>query len=323
MGTARFSRVTYYEIDVDAAVQSQNQGGNYSTIYWRVIARRLGGTSGYYAGPTSANSGAADSNLGGNPDLWSGSGFGYDFRSGVGAAITFAQGTFNLPHNGDGYADYFVNGSLTLVNLGSASAGTGWRGAPRIPKPPGAPVSIGLDQATVSSIRYRFSGTTDGGSGILEWQAQIASDASFTQNVQTVSSSGTTTFTNLIAGTSWRARSRGRNARGWGPWSDVATGSTLPAGAPGMVVIPSPDGTSAAIQLTPPGGSAGVQLYRVQYRVSPSGSVATVDSTTATLTISGLTPGELYDWRVMARYANYDTPWSTWQAVRQLSLIHI
>lgn len=80
---------------------------------------------------------------------------------------------------------------------------------------------------TPTTMRYRFSGNSDGGSAILEWQAQIATDAAFTQNVQTVGSGGITTFGGLTPSKRYYARSRGRNAWGWGAWSSTIDAETL------------------------------------------------------------------------------------------------
>ena len=44
MGQAAFSNYSQYVLDIDAAVQSQNQGGNYSVIYWRVLVYKTGGS---------------------------------------------------------------------------------------------------------------------------------------------------------------------------------------------------------------------------------------------------------------------------------------
>lgn len=95
-----------------------------------------------------------------------------------------------------------------------------------VPWVPPAPTPIGIDQVTGTSLRYRFSSAGTGGSPILEWQAQRASDEDFTTDVQTVASSGTTTFTGLTPGLAWSARARGRNAVGWGPWSTITTVAT-------------------------------------------------------------------------------------------------
>ena len=50
-----------------------------------------------------------------------------------------------------------------------------------------------------ASARYRFSGNSNNGSAITGWEAQIATNAAFTTGVQTVASSGTTTFTFTVS----------------------------------------------------------------------------------------------------------------------------
>lgn len=91
---------------------------------------------------------------------------------------------------------------------------------------PQAPTPVGIDQLTPTSARYRFSGNGANGSGIDAWQAQIATDAAFTQNVQTVGSGGTTTFTDLTPATRYYFRSRGHNGVGWGYWSSTLSDLT-------------------------------------------------------------------------------------------------
>lgn len=95
--------------------------------------------------------------------------------------------------------------------------------------PPPIPVPLGFDQIGPTSMRFMFSGTGNGGSPILEWQAGIADNPSFL-NPTIVSSSGTTTFTGLVPGRRYWAAGRGRNAIGWGAWSVTANASTLVGG---------------------------------------------------------------------------------------------
>lgn len=308
MGRATFSGNGNYVIDIDAAVARQNYDQNYSDIYYRVIVYKLAGT-GYWRRDADSN-GYCDSNVG---RVWTSGGFAYDFR-GV-SEITFAQGEFRVYHNADGYANYEVYGGIFLAGgLGSANAGSGVKAAARIPKPPGAPVPVRVDQVTPTSMRYQFSGTTDGGSPITGWQAQIARDAAFTQGVQTVSSSGTTTFSNLQPATNHFMRSRGINGRGPGAWSVTTQQATLPSGPPGVTIAPSPLGSSATLTMTPPGSAAGVVGYRVEYRVQGQSAVTAVTTSTNSITVENLSPGTTYEWRAQARYSSADSPWSTWQA---------
>ena len=147
-------------------------------------------------------------------------------------AFTIAEGTFNVGHDGAGNAGYYVNGGLNFVNLGSASAGTGWRSLPRIQTAtvPGAPVPLGFNDITQNAIRYLFSGTTDGGSPIREWEA-LWQDATINGPQNAYTSNGSTLLgPGLIPGRTYNFWSRGRNDIGWGPWSNGSSARTI-AGA--------------------------------------------------------------------------------------------
>ncbi|NLP82581.1 fibronectin type III domain-containing protein [Microbacterium sp. CFH 90308] len=99
-------------------------------------------------------------------------------------------------------------------------------GAPgRIPKPPGAPVPIGLDQIGPTSMRYMFSGTTDGGSPIREWRIGYGTSPAGPQFY--VGSSGTSVVGGLTPATEWFFWSQGRNDYGWGPLSARLSARTL------------------------------------------------------------------------------------------------
>lgn len=221
MPTATFSGNGNYYIDVDAAVSSQNVAGNYSTIYWRVIVTKTNG-SGFWASVNTGSSGWADSSVGGNPDLWNNGNLAYDFRNGQNTGSwTFAEGHFNVPHDGAGNASYFVNAGMTLASLGSASAGTGTRSLPHISTStanvPPAPSPVGFGVITQTSIQYYFTHNGDGGSPILEWQALYQEPPVGWQIPYW--SNGTTSIGGLKPGTMYNFWSRGRNAVGWGPWS--------------------------------------------------------------------------------------------------------
>lgn len=112
-------------------------------------------------------------------------------------------------------------GSINEQHFGSIGA------PPRIPKPPGAPTPVGLDEITATSMRYRFTGTTDGGATIREWQLGYGTDPNGPQFF--VGSTGTSTVGGLTPATEWFFWSRGRNDMGWGPWSARISARTLAA----------------------------------------------------------------------------------------------
>lgn len=221
MGTATFSNNGNYYIDVDAALVSQNRGGNFSTIYWRVDVVKTYG-SGFWASTGIGNKGWADSSQGGDRDLWNAGDLAYDFRNGSNTGRwTLAQGQFNVQHRSDGNAEYFVNGGLTLASLGSATAGTGWRSLPRLANVPDAPTPLGIDNVTMTSMTYHFSGNYDGGSPIREWQVGWGADPNSAQWYETGGpiNNGVATVA-VPPATTFYFWSRGRNDVGWGPWSN-------------------------------------------------------------------------------------------------------
>lgn len=93
---------------------------------------------------------------------------------------------------------------------------------------PAAPTMIGIDQIGHTDARVRFSGNSDGGSPIREWQVGYGYDPS---NVQyTASSSGTSVIGTFTVGATIYAWARGRNDVGWGPWSSRASARLLSSG---------------------------------------------------------------------------------------------
>lgn len=207
-----------YRVGIDVWYSGvQDWNANTSRFDWNV---RIVGTYGSWTNATSSWS----ASIGGTP--YSGT---FTLPSGWGSPRIVASGSTWHEHDANGYRPGFASSAYISVphsNIGSGGSGNAWVDAPRIPQLPPAPTSIGLDQLQPTSMRYRFSGNGDGGSAILEWQAQLATNSAFTTGLQTVASSGTTTFTGLTPATTYYARSRGRNARGWGGWSNTVSAMT-------------------------------------------------------------------------------------------------
>lgn len=221
----------------------------------------------------------------------------------------------DIPHDANGWHGG-VNIRMRVAYDGIDEQYIAYLALPRIPKPPAAPSPIGVDENTTTSLRYRFSGNDDGGSPITGWQIQYADNPAF-DSATVIASGGTSTIGGLNPGTTYYFRSRGLNAYGAGPWSSVSSGTTLPATAPGISIAPSLNGQSALITLSPPGGVTGVTEYNIQYRTSSVGVVTSTTTPTTTKTVSGLTPGQVYEWRANAEIGGYTSPFTGWTPILQ------
>lgn len=299
----RTSPATTFVLGADRIGQSQS--GNYTTVRVYIRANNgPGGSTGSFYGGAGQHLGAIDGVTG-----WFGRDVGSNFLpSGYanGAQRWYHSIDVNIGHGADG-----TRGGITLrmrIHYGNNQNQeyTAWfNDFPRIPKVPDAPTPIGIDEVTSDSFRYRFSGNGDGGSGILEWQAQAATNSAFSANVVTVSSGGTTTFTGLLPGNTYYARSRGRNAVGWGPWSSVlSTYVGLPAPTLNSWSQNATDGLVAS--WSPPSVTTGLTGYRVQVATNSTftAGVQNYDvGNVTTHTVTGLAGGRQYWARVAARTA--------------------
>jgi hypothetical protein len=222
-----------------------------------------------------------------------------DFRGG--------QDYIQLGSGTTGYKAHDANGNLTVnfsashnnVGLfGSASLSSSFA-ADRLPTLPNAPVMIGLDQATPSSFRYRFS--SNGGGTASSWQVQYSLNSDYS-SATTITSSGTSTISGLTAGAKYYVRARGVNSFGNGAYG--ATGSiTLPLGAPTLNSFTQNASGGLVASWSAPSPSTGLTGYRLQIATN-SGFTTGVQNielgNVLTYTKTGLSGGRLYYARVAA-----------------------
>lgn len=150
----------------------------------------------------------------------------------TGGVTLSGGGSFSLEAVHTGGTLYFGrntgNGGVTVHNEGGSWTGgiCGWITWATVP---GATTPLEFTPKAGGTALVRFSGNSDGGAGILEWQIQIATNSGFTSGVQNFSSSGTSTLT-LTPGQQYWQRSRGRNEVGWGAWSSALSATMLGGG---------------------------------------------------------------------------------------------
>lgn len=228
---------------------------------------------------------------------------------------------FTVTHDSDGRKT--VGYTIAFGPTGTQTFGQGGSvyvslALPRIPKVPGKPPTPVLQSVEVNAILFSIAAPGDnGGSSITTYLHEAATDNGFSTIVQSWASGATNQSASpLSPGTTHWIRYRAVNSVGSGPWSDALSASTPAAVAPGLTVSPSLSGTSASLLLTPPPGGAPVTKYRVERRAL-GGSATPTDFTVTAPTVGSLSPGSIYEWRASAFYGDYQTPWSSWQAVIQ------
>lgn len=240
-----------------------------------------------------------------------------DFRST--ATIIIASGVSSFfPHAADGTLNIYPSASMGPASIFGSASLSGTFATDRIARVPSAPTAEKIDQVTPTSLRFWFHSNGDGGSPLLPSQMIYSTTSNFTPGTYTiVSSNGITTVTGLTPGTKYYVAGRCVNAVGAGPWSATLSATTLPSSAPTVSVTPALTGTSATLTMIAPGGITGVTRYNIERRLSGTTTPTALTSTTNKLTVTGLTPGKIYEWRASATIGAYTTPLSGWLPVAQ------
>lgn len=294
-------------------VRRQDQGSNSSVYAWEVRAQKVasGTTWSSTARPWSVTIGGQVFTGATAPD------FRYTNDILMGSGYT---GWFG--HDGNGYLDIQVGAyyDCSAELFGVADIPPTWFQTDRIAQVPDPTTSLGVDQATATSLRYRFSAPADdGGAGIDGYQVQYSTASNFA-SATTINSGGTSTVTGLTPGTTYYFRSRAHNAVGWGGWSSTSSGATLAVTAPALTVTPLAIGSQTQITIVAPSNLNPPDTYILERRVQGSGTVITTTYPSGQVfpvTVTELTPGVTYEWRAAVTKGTYTSPYSSWIAQNQ------
>ena len=209
-----------------------------------------------------------------------------------------------VQYQGKIYCASVANGPSTTVRT---PGGAGWDTMPGATTIPEAPSGLTFVNATPGQLTLRWTPPKDGGEAILEYQIQNAAGTTFTP---TPANYPEIIIPNLTNGTSQTYKVRARNSKGWGPFSATASGQAT-AAAPG-------GGTELCLHVT--GGDASAELHWLEPELngstisewiiqwkSGSQSYTTsrqailTDATARKYTVTGLTNGTEYEFRMRAR----------------------
>jgi len=281
---------------------AQDTAANSSLVSWELQLICTNGSS------WNANATAWSANIGG---VGYSGGFTFDFRRTN--TVVIASASTWLGHSPSGSLTINVSGWIAHTGtsaIGGPGSTDGNMALPSISRIPPAPTPLGIDQVTARSLRYRFASAGDGGSAIVRWEVQYASNAAFTA-AQTITSNGTSTVAGLTPGQQYWFRARGVNGVGAGAWSGASSAVTV-LDAP-VTTSWAQSGADLIATWTPPAPATGLTGYRFQVATDTAFvaivAAFTVGPTTTTAVATGLPGGRLYYVRVAALTAQ-PSEWS-------------
>ena len=185
---------------------------------------------------------------------------------------------------------------------------------------PGAPTGLTRTSGRGSVALSWTAPADNGGRAITDYVVQYSTSRTggWTTFADGVSTATTATVTGLTNGTVYYFRVAATNSNGTGPYSTISTGVRPTAVVPGAptAVSGTARNRSVALTWTAPGDNGGSAItdYMVQYSTSNTGPwTSFVDgvSTATIATVTGLTNGTLYYFRVAAKNAIGTGPYST------------
>ena len=149
-------------------------------------------------------------------------------------------------------------------------------------------------------------------SGATGYQLQVAKNAAFSDSLQTLTSTGTSTnVTALSYNTAYYFRVRATWNSNTGPWSSVISKATNSLAAPQSLMASANSKTQATATWKAVTGATSYQLDRSTTNTFTSGTTTSITGiTSVSRAITGLSPGVTYYVRVKAVWSGNNGPWS-------------
>jgi hypothetical protein len=238
----------------------------------------------------------------------------------AGKSIAYGSGDGNWKgHDGNGNMSFVMRLQHPAPGpFNTADTGDQWVAADRIGAVPGQVGGLGANTITPTTATVYWSTPSRGNADIDNYDLHVCDNTAFNGSGcvhynWTGNTATSKALTGFNPGTTYYMRVRAHNGDGDGAWSGTYSFTTLPSTPPTMSVSASPAGSSAVVTLGPPSGVSGVDKYIVtrQYLSPapiPTPATVSVETTSSSLTISGLTPGARYRWTAKAVIGSYTTP---------------
>lgn len=184
---------------------------------------------------------------------------------------------------------------------------------------PGPPSIYQTHAISPTHIHVQFSAGYDGGSPVLEWQLGFGASSGYPEAYW--GSGGTSDVGPFVSGTRVYFWARGRNAVGWGPWSNRTEATTWRVPDPtSPIVFSNVTQTSVRTQFGD-GFNGGTEIVerQVGYGKNPSTPTSfAVGDITGVNNIQNLDPGKTYYFWARTRNS---VGWGSWSERRQVELI--
>lgn len=185
---------------------------------------------------------------------------------------------------------------------------------------PPRPTLLSATALSSSTIRVIFEGNGDGGSVILAWQIGYGTNPTTPQGL--VDSDGNTVLGGFSPGQRIYFWARGRNAIGWGPWSNRGSAVTWKVPNAPQPVITRGETQTTVVASFVDGYDGGTPIieWQIGYGLNAEGPDLFVNDTfhIASFILTNLEPGGTYYF--WARTRNV-VGWSAWSARSQKNLI--
>jgi len=194
-----------------------------------------------------------------------------------------------------------TNGTAyTFTVTATNSAGTSAASAPSNPvtpaAPPGAPTNVSATGGNTQATVTWSAPTSNGGAAIISYTV-----TSSPGGLSATSTTTSATVTGLTNGTSYTFTVTATNSAGTGPAS-TASGAVVPAGPPSTPtnVSATPGNAQASVSWTAPASNNGAAITSYTVTSTPGGLTATVNGSTTSATVTGLSNGTSYTFTVTA-----------------------
>ncbi len=181
------------------------------------------------------------------------------------------------------------------------SLGTTPSAAVSVTTPPSAPSALSVAEGSSTSVVLSWTDNSPDETGFVAEYRETGASAWTVWGSEASANAVTLTVTGLAAGSSYEFRVKAKNARGSSSPSNVASLTTVPGPAPPSGVSVEATG-STSVTVTWTDNSADETGFTVEYRTGmgswTQGATAAVDAESTS--VSGLSSGASYDFRVLA-----------------------